>query len=429
MIFLILFSWMGSWYNTENCDMNPAYRGIVVVKSQVSDDGLGLYAHNNMSIIEHALWTFNNNQYITYVDSAGYVIVGKRQLPNGAWNLSNTGDTINDATDLHDIVSMGIDSDGYIHISYGMHAEALKYMRSDNPEDPSAFSNQSMTGANENSVTYPRFFMANDILFYSYRNGNWITGHQYLNKYNVATQTWSALHHKFIDGGIYSVYCDNFAIDNNGYIHTSFMWRVSSSPITSSDYSYAYSDDNGTTWKKTNGSSYSMPITKATAEKFDAGNDSTLVNQNRIDVDGNGYPHIAYWKAAPDSFVNYHHAWYNGAAWQITRVTDYIDTPKKVTTPNVLAFGRPGILIKRSNNLAYIFTRHGADSILEVFCSNSPYTNWKKTDLGNDMWGWQEFGGVDYYEWHNSDMFYLMATRASAGNPADIYILKSILRW
>lgn len=168
-MFLIILAWIGGWANIRDFQISPAYRGIVVAKSLVSDDGLGVCGINNMSFIEHALWTFNNNQYIAYVDSGGYVIIGKRQLPDGGWNLSNTGNTVNNAGDLHDVVSLGIDSDGYVHISYGMHAEALKYARSDNPEDPFSFSNQSMTGANENAVTYPRFFMTNDILFFSYR--------------------------------------------------------------------------------------------------------------------------------------------------------------------------------------------------------------------------------------------------------------------
>ncbi len=394
-------------------------------KTLISSTGLGTNPHNVMSFIEEALWVYNGNQYVIFVDKDGDVIVGKRSFPSGDWSLHDTGYNV-DSGNQHEVASLGIDSDGYIHISWGMHADPLNYARSDNAEDPSTFSTHSMTGQDESSVTYPRFFKVGDTLFFSYRSGVSSDGDQMLNKYDTTTQTWSVLHHPLIDGEGTGTYVDNFAVDDDNKIHISFCFRVSHDPLTNADYSYAYSDDNGSTWKKSDGTVYSMPITRSSAEKFESGNVSGLLNQNHIDVDGNGHPHIVYWKLA-GGHVNYFHTWHNGSSWQTIQLTDYDDTPTSLETYIEKQIARPGILINRTNNRVYVFTRHHENDHIEVFKSDSPYTSWTSKKLGNDTWGWQEFGGLDYYEWHNSHNLYLSASPVMGSNPISIYILKSNL--
>jgi|GEM_PF-6279872 len=405
-------------------DFNEQQQVLAVNESLVTSDGLGVGAHNITSFIGKALWAFNNNQYVIFINNAGHVMIGKRSLSRGNWALYDTGFTV-DITNAHESASLGVDSKGYIHIAWGMHAVSLNYARSNNPEDPSAFTRRSMTGQDESRVTYPQFFMANNVLFFSYRDGISSSANQMLNKYDVSTKQWSVIYHPLIDGGGDGAYVDNFAVDGNNRIHISFMFRTSSSPVVNSDYSYAYSDDGGTTWRKSDGTPYAMPITRSDADKFEPGDISGLVNQNHIDVDSNGHPHIVYWKIAPNGHVNYFHAWYNGSSWKIIQLTSYTDTPTSVIT-GMLA--RPGILINRANNRVYIFTRHGRDGYIRIFKADPPYISWSSMVLGDKRWGFQEFGGFDYGEWHRTGEMYLMASRVTiSSNSTPIYILESDL--
>lgn len=86
-------------------------------KTLVTSSGLGTYASNGMATIDQTLWTFNGSQYITYIDNATHVYVGKRTMPSGSWSLYDTGYTADG--DEHYTSSLGVDSDGYIHISWG----------------------------------------------------------------------------------------------------------------------------------------------------------------------------------------------------------------------------------------------------------------------------------------------------------------------
>lgn len=396
----------------------------------ISRSSLGLQEHNCVSFIDKALWVFNGNQYVAFVNSLGNVGVGKRSFPSGAWTIVDTGLSVNDATDPHYIVSMGIDSDGFIHIAYGMHVSALNYARSDVAENITAFSLAAMVGLNETQCTYPRFFKSGSTLLFSYRGaGDSNSSNQYLNKYTTATQTWAAVHHPIANGVATSdaTYFDNFAVASDGSLHVSFMWRTSGSPITLSNYGYAYSTDLGSSWKQADGSAQTIPITQANAGLFETGNISGLINQNHIDVDSANHPHIAYWKNADNERINYYHAWHNGSSWVKTQITNYDTTLASVTTFIEKGIGRPGILIDRTTDKVYFFGRRFPNGYIEVYESTSPYTSWVKSTLGPIRAGWMELGGFDYDQWHTNQNLYLMFTNSIRNNPGELYLLSSTM--
>lgn len=386
---------------------------------------LGAQGHNTVNYINKALWVHNGNQYITFVNNSGNVGMGKRAFPNGAWTVVDTGFSVNNAGDSHFTTSLGIDSDGFIHISYGMHDQTLIYAKSDAAEDITAFTAASMTGLHENSVTYPKFFKANDILYFSYRNGNATVGDENLNKYDVGAGTWSVVAHDFINGEADTAYCDNYAVGDDGSIHVSFAFRTSNSPITLSNYGYAYSTDGGTTWKKVDGSAQTIPITQGNAGLFEVGDVDGLINQNHIDVDSANHPHIAYWKQGSNGRLNYYHTWHNGTSWIKTELTSFPYTPTGVVTFIERGFARPGILVDRTTDKVYYFTRRFQDSYMEVYESVAPYTSWSRSTLGTIRAGWMEFGGIDYDQWHANHTLYLMFTNSFTKNPGELYLLSS----
>ena len=78
-----------------------------------------------------SLLTHGNQQFAAYFDGKSYcIIVARRMHGITTWQLFNTGLTPNDVTDCHDALSFGVDGKGFMHISWGMHAEPLKYAKS-----------------------------------------------------------------------------------------------------------------------------------------------------------------------------------------------------------------------------------------------------------------------------------------------------------
>lgn len=83
---------------------------------------------------------------------------------------------------------------------------------------------------------------------------------------------------------------------------------------------YAYSDDGGTTWRKRDGTPYTLPITEATAEKlYDCGEHGVWLKDIQLDADGN--PYILFIDAEIATFES---AWklakHSDGQWQIRDV-------------------------------------------------------------------------------------------------------------
>lgn len=404
---------------------------IVTNTSPMYANALGTNGHNSIAYLDKQAAIFNNNEYAAIIDPTGKVIVARRSFPGGTWSTVDTGLTT-DYTDSHNDAVIGIDPLGYIHLAWNMHASALNYKKSTNPEDITSFTTATMTGLHENGVSYPRFFLANNTLFFTYRNGDSYSSDHYLNRYNHVSSTWTALRHPIISGngasGYFSVYCDNFVADNSGKIHVSFMWRTqNTTPIQLSNYSYAFSTDNGTTWQTNAGYSYSFPnstqITYATAEIFDSGYVPGLINQQKIDVDGNGHPHIGYWKLGTEGHANYHHAWYNGTTWTISQITSYTDTPTSIVTFVEQSMGRTGLTVNRTTNRVYVYGRPHKNDYMYVYYADAPYTTWHTRDLGGLPGGIMEFGGIDEDYWHTSSTIKLAYTPQYNQNPGTMSML------
>jgi hypothetical protein len=279
-----------------------------------------------------SLVTHGDVQYAVWVDDSRKARIAKRTHGQG-WtstvDLSTVTDTALSAQftqDSHNYVVVGVDSYGYVHVSGNMHAGALKYMRTAQPgKIDGTWVASSMIGTEEASVTYPEFVKALDGDFYFwYRDGGSGDGDHYLNKWNPIARTWSRIA-KVIDGKTddWSAYPQPIAVDQEtGRWHMLWTWRLgptSTGPEDNRDVCYAYSDDEGTTWRKTDGSAYTLPITKATGEVIVAHNGGlteTILNGGTTAVDGDNRPHSTWIIADVGGVDRYHHIYHDGAAWQ-----------------------------------------------------------------------------------------------------------------
>src|SRR6478752_8186551 len=101
--------------------------------------------------------SYRGYQYASYYDSLGYVILAKRKLGTNTWQVQKTQYT-GDVTDAQRSISMMIDGNGFLHLSWGHHNTALNYCKSTAAASLTLGSKSSMLGTLENDVTYPEFF-------------------------------------------------------------------------------------------------------------------------------------------------------------------------------------------------------------------------------------------------------------------------------
>jgi len=393
-------------------------------KVLVSNEAYGSNGINVSRYIAESLWSFNGYQYITFIDKNGNVMVGKRKLPNGPWSIVDTGYDVS-ANDVHSVSSLGIDPNGYIHIAYGMHNASLQYIKSNNPEDISSFSSASMTGQNENSVTYPTFFTDGNYLYFAYRNGESGDGELYLNKYDHNTGTWNVLQHPLINSpdATRNPYWDDIVVDCEGKIHISWCWRDTSDASTNHDICYAYSDDGGQTWKKSDGTIYSLPILYENSEIIDSvPTNGGLSNQNGLAVDSKNRPHIVYCKLDEDGHENYYHAWFDGSNWHINKITHFtsIDWNDMESEGYNCILARPCILTDGTKVI--VLFRAGDAGYLYIATADEPYTSWEFVRF-DEIWGWTEVN-YDKSLWSQNKQLYIVAQRALGENPESLYILE-----
>ena len=140
-----------------------------------------------------ALFTHAPVQFVAFYDDQRRLTVAQRRLDSRQWTFTKLPDTT--SWDSHNYLALAADDDGYLHLSGDMHAVPLKYFRTTKPWDATTFVRlDKMTGSNERSVTYPRFFRGpkNEFLF-TYRDGHSGNGNQLINIYDLRAKTWKHL--------------------------------------------------------------------------------------------------------------------------------------------------------------------------------------------------------------------------------------------
>ena len=235
------------------------------------------------------------------------------RLANGNWQWRSKiidGDTIRDQ--WHAQGSLGLDSEGFIHVAYGMHNMPWQYDVSERPLsirhfnfrgeritladlkavkylNHSPFPSRGSAEIPGNQITYPMFF--NDIkgaLYVTYRYAmrparSWqergFAGG--IAKYNDATTKWHAIggsvpisvddatilggrtsYHPFVFQNGYSVYLVTLAFGPHNGMHVFWNWRPHGAGMNTILPSYAYSPD-GHNFYKADGTPYHLPITVA----------------------------------------------------------------------------------------------------------------------------------------------------------------------
>ncbi len=292
-----------------------------ITLSKIADNGWANNSINTVIFRKNSLVTFNDVQYAAYYDYASYVVLAKR-IAGATWTTMRTNYK-GDATDAHKSISIMVDGGGYLHIAWGQHNNQLNYARSVRPGSLILTSKLSMTGKNEDKLSYPEFYKLpeGDMLFF-YREGGSGNGNLIVDYYNYKTQQWKRLQDNLIDGeGRRNAYWQ-IAADVTGTIHVSWVWRETPDVASNHDMCYACSKDEGKTWQKSTGEKYVLPITAENAEyAVKIPQNSALINQTSMFADAKGHPFIAtYFKDAGLTVPQYHIIYNKRGKWETSNL-------------------------------------------------------------------------------------------------------------
>ena len=286
--------------------------------------GYGSSSVNTAVFRNSALVTHEGRQYIAYYDAEGWMVIGCRALESDKWSLSRTPYR-GKVEDAHNVISIMVDGDGYLHVAFDHHGQRLNYCRSVAPHSLVLGDKEPMVGTQEEDVTYPEFYRlkSGDLLF-AYRSGASGRGNLVLNRYSLSTRRWERVQDILLDGEQQRNAYWQLHVDAEGTIHLSWVWRETWMVETNHDLCYARSYDEGKSWYKTTGERYTLPIRLDNAEyACRIPQNSELINQTSMSADSKGHPYIAtYWRDATSDIPQYRLVWHDGTQWHAACISD-----------------------------------------------------------------------------------------------------------
>ena len=387
------------------------FAGQAVEAQKLSPVGFG-WSRNSVNTTvfrNNSLTTHGNIQYIAYYDAEGFLTLGKRPVDTQDWTVERTQYKGN-CRDAHNVISIGVDGKGYLHVSFDHHNNPLRYCRSVAPGSLVLGEMMPMTGVDERDVTYPEFYNLEDgDLLFAYRSGGSGRGNLVMNRYDVETGKWSRVQNVLIDGeGKRNAYWQLY-VDAKGTIHVSWVWRETPDVATNHDLCYAQSTDGGRTWKKSTGEVYALPITMANAEiACQIPQRSELINQTSMTADAKGLPYIAiYWRDADSQVPQYRLVWHDGKEWKQEQVS-HRKTPFSLSGGGTkcIPIARPRLAIREENGRKeayYIFRDVERGSRVSMaYTSDLGRKSWEVKDLINfSVEAWEPSHDTELWKNHN----------------------------
>lgn len=395
-------------------------------------------AVNTAVFRKNSVVSYKGIQFVSYYDSLGYVVIAKRKITNNKWEVKRT-DYKGNVKDAHNIISIMLDGDGYLHLSWDHHVNKLHYCKSTTPFGLELTPEVPMTGARETTVTYPEFYrLANGDLLFFYRDGRSGNGNFVINKYSIANKTWQRLQEVLIDGENKRNAYWQACVDAKGTIHVSWVWRESGDVSSNNNMCYAASDDGGINWHKSNGEPYQLPITKASAEVVvKIPQKSELINQTSMTADEDGKPYIAtYFRTGGSAIPQYQLIYFDGNNWLVKQVLER-KTAFSLSGGGTkkIPISRPQIVVDKTNGKvsAYMLYRdeENGSAASVASCKDLSTNVWTTTNITNtSLDNWEP--SYDTELWKQSKKLHIFIQKAGQGDgekleniaPQPVYIIE-----
>lgn len=366
----------------------------------------------------NSLFTHDSIQYVAFYNPDGFLTLGKRGIGSDAWTTAVTRYKGN-VKDAHNVICMGIDGEGYLHLAFDHHGNTLKYVRSTAPGALELGELESMTGIDEDNVTYPEFYrMSNGDLIFVYRSGASGRGNMVINRYDTAARKWIRVQDALIDGEDERSPYWQICVDSNDVIHVSWVWRETWLVETNHDLCYAKSLDGGKTWLKSDGSRYDLPITVANAEyACRVPQNSELINQTSMAADTDSNPYIAaYWRDAEDSVPQYRLIWNDGDGWRQRAISER-QQPFSLSGggTKMIPISRPRIVVDGDFIGVILRDKERGSRISIAKTCGGPDGTWQPVDLtGFRVDAWEP--SIDPEAWRRNRVISLFVQRTSQGD-------------
>lgn len=402
---------------------------LVEVGKGYSSTSVNTTVFRNNSIV-----TRGETQYISFYDADGYLVVGKRRLTSEQWTLHRSQYKGN-VRDAHNIISLMVDGDGYLHLSFDHHGQKLNYCRSIAPDTLVLGEKETMLGHEEDDVTYPEFYLlANGDLLFAYRSGASGRGNLVMNRYDLKSRRWERIQDVLIDGENARNAYWQLCVDPAGTIHLSWVWRETWLVETNHDLCYARSNDGGKTWQKTNGEIYELPIRLNNAEyACRIPQNSELINQTSMSTDAEGHPYIAtYWRSAGSDVPQYRLVWHDGKQWHDRQVMQrQTSFSLKGGGTKRIPIARPRLVVDKQK-VYYIFRdeeRGGKVSI--AYTNDVRQGNWQVKDFTDfTVNAWEPSYDTELWKTRKQLHIYVQDARQGDGEklfetePQPVYVLE-----
>lgn len=288
--------------------------------------------------VRFCLLTHGDRQYIAYYNADRHMVVGQRNLDEEKFSLHIMPPTYRKTAggtstvlgwDSHNYVTLGIDRDGYIHLSGNMHVHPLTYFRSTVQGDISTLVQvREMVGSLEERCTYPRFLYTREgEMICTYRDGGSGNGNQIYNIYDTRSRTWSRLlDTPLTDGkGLMNAYIASPTLGRDNWYHTYWVWRDTPDCQTNHDLSYMKSPDLRQ-WYNAFGQPVQLPATypESPVVVDPIPVKGGIINlAARFILDERDNPVFAYHKYDPSGNLQFYTAQIQDGKWDYHQVTDW----------------------------------------------------------------------------------------------------------
>jgi len=286
-------------------------------------------AFNWASFDQDKVVSAGDYQYSPYWDAEMVLVLARRNLAtHDVQTLRFPEHTLTtNPRNAHRNTVVGISlADGRLHLAWDHHNNDLRYTKSRAgfvTQPPRTLARDDFEPAQPlmedapQRVTYPRFVAdAADRLYFIYRSGGSGHGENVFTRYDAETGEWTMLGRRlFSQEGIYppwnnsasrNAYLHDVLFGPKGKLHITWIYREESRTWASNhDLHYAYSEDQGVTWKNNEG----RTIADLGADDPIALDDpgivvreipvySWVMNQCGMAVDSQGRPHVATYRMA-----------------------------------------------------------------------------------------------------------------------------------
>ena len=367
---------------------------------------------NTVKFRQASLATYNDTQFIAYYDANQKVVVGKRKLAEDKWELKTT-ELTGDTLDTQKAISMAVDGEGVLHLSWNHQNERLHYVVGKEPLSLELIAART-DGKAETSVMFPAFYnMPNGDLLLMFRDGRSGNGKLVLKRYDLKTRTWATLHDNLVDSHdttmdaagklvTYNAYPE-MCVDGKGTIHLGWVWRSSPSAESNHNVCYARSTDGGITWTTAAGKPQELPITALNCETaWGVRPNQNLINQTSIAADAEGHPYICtFFRLGDNPVAQLMVVHFDGNAWKATQVgkRKMGISPTGGGSTKRLMLSRPLIFVDDSQKPAKVHVVFRdvdrRDRISVASTANIDQEPWTIKDLTPDAYGFWEPTGDD----------------------------------